>query len=224
MSQLNSYYRKGDIMHNALLLVDIQNDFMPGGALPVPRANEIIEPINRMMGSFDWILASKDWHPCDHVSFARTWNKEVGETIQIGQSKQTLWPVHCVEDTDGSEHPEHLETGHIHHTFYKGCNRHVESSSIFLDKNGAPATPIDTFLSVHQISDLYVVGIATEYCVKSTVLDALKLGYKVQVLEDCCRGIDPKNEKAAYKEMEAAGARVLQSAQARAALTAEVNL
>lgn len=198
-------------MKNALIVVDLQNDFLQEGALEIKRGNEIIHPINQIMEKFDWILASKDWHPDSHICFAQTWNKEVGEEVEVNGVKQKLWPVHCVENTFGSEHPENFNSDQVHHTFFKGNAKNVDSYSIFFDQHKNPATPIATFLTVHQITDLYFVGLSTEYCVKQSVLDALSLGYKSTVLKDCCRSIDSKEEKEACDLMIKKGAQIIHS-------------
>lgn len=198
-------------MTNALIIVDVQNDFLPSGALPVPHGDEIIQPINELMEHFDWVLASKDWHPKDHISFATSWFKKPGDIQILRGSEQVLWPVHCVENTWGSEFPEALDSDQIHHVFFKGHTKNVDSYSLFLDANQNPATAITTFLTVHQIHKLYFVGLATEYCVKYSVLDALKLGYETFVIEDCCRGLKNETSKAAFKQMKEAKAQLLKS-------------
>jgi nicotinamidase/pyrazinamidase len=201
-------------MKNALIIVDLQNDFLPGGSLSVKRGNEIIQPINEIMPFFDWVIATKDWHPKNHVSFASTWQKQVGEEVFINGVTQQLWPAHCVENTWGSEHPEGLNAEAIHHTFYKGTNRNVDSYSIFFDQAKNRASTITTFLTVHQIKDLYFVGLATEYCVKYSVLDALTLDHpQVFVIKDCCRGLDQKTTEETYALFENKGVTLLHSSQ-----------
>lgn len=207
-------------MKNALIIVDVQNDFLPSGALEIKKGNEIIQPINQVMEHFDWILATKDWHPENHVSFAKTWQKEVGEEVFINGIKQKLWPEHCIENAYGSQHPEALHSEQIHHTFFKGTNRNVDSYSIFFDQNKNPASPITTFLTVHQITNLYFAGLSTEYCVKYSVLDALTLGYNyVGVLKDCCRGIDPDAVEETYSLLEERGAELLHSSKLKEGLS-----
>lgn len=207
-------------MKRALIIQDLQNDFLFNGALAVPKGDEIIHPINQIIEHFDWVLAVKDWHPKEHISFAETWNKEVGEVQEINGVKQTLWPVHCVENTHGSKHPDNFDSDHVHRTFYKGVKRNVDSYSVFFDQNKDPATPISTFLMIHQIVELYFVGVATEYCVKSSVVDALSLGYKTFLVTDCCRSIDPVEGEAALALMEKKGAHLIQSAQIKEGLVA----
>lgn len=201
-------------MKNALIIVDLQNDFLPGGSLAVKRGNEIIQPINEIIPYFDWVIATKDWHPTNHVSFASTWQKQVGEKVFINGVHQQLWPAHCVENTWGSEHPEGLNAEAIHHTFYKGTNRSVDSYSIFFDQARAPASTLTTFLTVHQIKDLYFVGLVSEYCVKYSVLDALALEYpQVFVIKDCCRGLDQKTTEETYALLKEKGVSLLHSSQ-----------
>lgn len=207
-------------MNSALIIIDVQNDFLPGGALPVAKGDEIIQPINSTIEHFDWVLASKDWHPHKHVSFASTWGKKPGEEQLIRGKAQKLWPDHCVEKTFGSQFPSQLDTDSIHHTFCKGHNKQVDSYSVFFDQNGNPASALHTFLTVHQITDLYFCGLATNYCVMLSVLDALKLGYQCHVLTDCCRGIGANETERALDKMTQAGALLMDSSQVEARLSA----
>lgn len=200
-------------MNRALLVIDVQNDFLPKGALAVAGGDVIIQPINQLMESFDWVLATKDWHPINHVSFAKTWSKKIGETVSIRGCDQKLWPVHCVENTWGSEFPKSLDSDQIHHIFYKGHARNVESYSAFFDQNHNPATSLQTFLTIHQIQELYLVGLATDYCVKATALDALELGYKIHIVLDCCKGIEEQSTQLALKEVQDKGGVLIQSYQ-----------
>jgi len=154
------------------------------------------------------------------VSFADTWDKEVGEVQDINGVKQTLWPIHCLENSQGSKHPENFDSDRVHHTFYKGVNRNVDSYSVFFDQKKSPATPIATFLMIHQIVELYFVGVATEYCVKYSVLDSLSLGFKTFLITDCCRPIDAKQGEIALSLMEEKGVNFIQSAQIKGGLVA----
>lgn len=200
-------------MTSALIIVDLQNDFLPKGALPVPEGDSIIIPINQIMERFDWVLATKDWHPHNHVSFASTWNKKPLEQQEIRGVKQTLWPDHCIENTPGSEFPQSLEIDSIHHTFFKGHNRNVDSYSAFFDLNKNPASAIHTFLTVHQVQRLFFCGLATDFCVKSSILDAVSLGYETHLILDCCRGISKETTEQALSEMKQAGVSFVESNQ-----------
>jgi len=177
----------------ALLLIDLQNDFMPGGALPVPAGDEIIEPINKWMERFQGglIIASQDWHPKDHVSFAANHSgKMVGDTVVIEGVSQILWPIHCVQYSWGAELVSSLHKGLISSTFYKGTDRSIDSYSAFFDNAKKRKTGLEDHLHMHKVDELFVAGVATDYCVQYSVLDALSLGFKVTVITSCCRGIN----------------------------------
>ncbi|MCH9634017.1 MAG: Nicotinamidase [Chlamydiae bacterium] len=200
-------------MKKALVIIDLQNDFLPGGALGVDYADEIITPINKLIPFFDWVVSSKDWHSKDHISFASTWNEDVGTCKSVGGKEQILWPTHCVQDSRGSEHPGKLDTSSIYRTFYKGVKKHVESYSVFFDSERNAATEIVSFLQMHQIKELFFVGIATDYCVKESVLDALSLGYTTYLLTDCCRAVNEKSGLIALEEMKNKGAHQIVSSE-----------
>ncbi|MCH9627029.1 MAG: Nicotinamidase [Chlamydiales bacterium] len=172
----------------ALLIVDVQNDFLPGGALAVPHGDEVIPFINALLDRFDLIVATKDWHPEEHMSF-------------------THWPVHCVQDTRGAEWPSQLAAHKITQVFYKGSDPGIDSYSAFYDNEQKHETGLASYLKERGVDELYVVGLATDYCVKYTVLDALKLGFKVTVLEEGCRAIGDRVK--ALNEMQHAGAHSL---------------
>jgi len=196
-------------MKQALLIVDLQNDFLPGGALEVSRGDEVIPVINELSVCFDIVLSSLDWHPQGHVSFAETWGKNPGDTHQ----NQALWPTHCVQNTFGSAYPISFEKSHIQEIFYKGHNKNVDSYSIFFDQNKNAASTIHAHLKKEGIDELFIVGLATDYCVLETVLDALNLGYKVSVVQDACRAvnINSEDEEKAYEKMKEKGAFLIKS-------------
>ncbi len=165
----------------ALLIVDLQNDFLPGGALPVPGGDEIIEVINHLQPHFDYVIASKDWHPKEHSSF-------------------DVWPEHCVQKSRGSDFPSTLNKERIDSIFFKGVERNLAGYSAFEE------TGLDLYLKQKEIDELTVVGLATDYCVLQTVLDACRLGYRVEVHTSGCRALgDPQ---AAFHLMERAGAHI----------------
>jgi nicotinamidase/pyrazinamidase len=193
-----------------LLLVDLQNDFLPGGSLPVPSGDHVIPFLNELQNDFDLILATKDWHPRDHISFAKTHGKQVGEEILVKDTPQRLWPVHCVQGTKGAEFPPKLRTEKIAHVFHKGSHPDIDSYSTFFDNAHLRSTGLGEYLKEKGIHEIWVAGLATDYCVKYSVLDARKLGLEVHVILPGCRGIDVnegETEKS-VKEMEEAGAKI----------------
>jgi nicotinamidase/pyrazinamidase len=191
------------------VLIDIQNDFTPGGALPVPKGNEVVSFVNQMMPRFDRIVATKDWHPKNHVSFASNHpRKKIGEVINVQDGTQILWPDHCVQGSHGAEFAKGLHTDQIEEIFRKGTNPKVDSYSAFFDQSRHHSTGLQEFLQKSKLTDLYFAGLATDYCVLYSVLDALQLGFRVTVLVDGCRAINmhPGDEASAIKKMADAGA------------------
>lgn len=199
---------------NALILVDIQHDFLPGGALAVKGGDEIIPLLNKLTQlPFDLIIASKDWHPIDHGSFAITHGKLPGEHCLLEGLDQILWPVHCVQGTFGSEFSQELKKDKIDQVFYKGTDRKIDSYSTFFDNGHRKSTGLGEFLKEKKIKNLYIAGLTTDYCVKYSVLDALKLGFSITVIVDACRGVNltEGDEKKALDEMRRAGAKICTS-------------
>lgn len=195
---------------NALLIIDVQNDFLLGGALPVPKGNEVIPVINAIQRDFSRVLATKDWHPLHHVSFASTHGKKAGESVVVKGVEQHLWPDHCIEGSLGAQFPSGLETGKIERVFFKGSDLYTDSYSAFYDNARIRSTGLGPFLKEQGIDKITVVGLATDYCVKYSVLDACLLGFDVTVLLEGCRGIDfvPGDTNRAIEEMKEAGAHV----------------
>lgn len=175
----------------ALILVDLQNDFCPGGALPVPDGHTVVPIVNRLMARFDLVIATQDWHPRDHGSFAVNHpDKQIGDVVELDGIEQILWPVHCVQDTPGAElHPQ-LDRSRIDDFVKKGTERTVDSYSGFFDNGRRHATGLAERLRARGVSDVYLCGLATEYCVKFTALDAADLGFTTWLVRDACRGID----------------------------------
>ena len=200
-------------MNKALLIVDLQNDFLPKGALAVANSDQIIPVINALMPLFKEVYATKDCHSKDHISFASSWNKEVGESILVNGSKQTLWPDHCIKGQWGCQLSDSLNQEIVVKEFYKGTDPAVDSYSVFLDQNRKPASNIVKHLELKQIKELYIVGLATDYCIKETVLDAIDLGYRVSVIVDGCKGVNikPGDEGRALLEMKEKGACLIKS-------------
>jgi len=196
----------------ALVVVDIQNDFLPGGALAASDGDKVIPVINELMKlPFDIIVATKDWHPKVHCSFSTTHNKKVGERVFVEGIEQILWPEHCVQGTPGAEFSKDLDTEKIEHVVYKGTELNVDSYSTFFNNKHLHDTGLDAILKKKGVDEVYIAGLVTDYCVKNSAKDALKLGYKVFVVRDACRAanLDPHDEKKAIEEMKSAGTRVI---------------
>lgn len=190
----------------ALIIVDVQNDFCPGGALAVPGGDEIIPGINAVQGKFDLVVTTQDWHPPDHGSFSSNHeNAQPYELGELGGKPQVLWPDHCVRDTPGARLHEDLLPGDAN--FHKGTDSGVDSYSGFYDNDGR-STGLTQFLKENEVDEVYICGLATDYCVKFTVLDALKDGFKTFIIEALSRGVNikPGDTQAAIEEMIKAGA------------------
>lgn len=193
-----------------LIITDVQHDFMPGSILPAPHANEIIPIINQLILKFEHVIATLDSHPPNHVSFAQTHNKKPGDVIEVGGQEQILWPVHCVQDSRGAHFARGLHQERIEAVFRKGSDVNVDSYSSFFDNGRRRSTGLEKYLRINKLHDLYFVGIATDYCVLYSVLDALALGFQATVIRDACRGIKlcSGDEKNAIEVMRANGARI----------------
>lgn len=198
----------------ALLLVDLQNDFLPGGALGVPEGDQVIPVANRVQEYFDIVIATADWHPPGHGSFASSHpGCKAGDVIELSGMPQVLWPDHCVQHTEGAEFSPHLNTGKIAKVIYKGMDPEIDSYSGFFDNGRQKATGLETYLRDQKVDTVYVMGLATDYCVKYTALDAVSLGYRTWLIEDGCRGVGVAegDVERALAEMKAAGVRVVKS-------------
>jgi len=198
----------------ALVLVDIQNDFCPGGALPVPDGNAVVPVANRLIGQFALVVATQDWHPDNHGSFAANHlGMKVGDVIDLNGLRQILWPVHCVQNTRGAAFVQGLNVARIEHVFPKGTDPLIDSYSGFFDNEHRRATGLGDFLKEQGVQDVYIMGLATDYCVKFTALDARTLGFNTLVIEDGCRGIELMNGDiaAAIDQMRSAGVSVINS-------------
>lgn len=198
----------------ALILVDIQNDFCPGGALAVPQGDEVVNVANRAQGSFDIIVATQDWHPADHASFAANHaGKQPGDVIDLDGLQQILWPVHCVQGTPGAEFHPKLKMNRVDEIFRKGEDSRIDSYSGFFDNGHRKATGLNAWLQDKSVHEVYVCGLATDYCVKFTALDAIGLGFRVALIEDACRGVNLKSGDAerAIEDMRGAGVRIIRS-------------
>ena len=198
---------------DALLIVDFQNDFTPGGALPVSEGDRIAGPINSLLDSFDLVVATRDWHCADHGSFEGV---EVDPEKWRGADPPSIWPLHCVENTPGAELHPALERAKVDVIIDKGQDPNSQGYSAFQD------TQLVDLLRERGVEQLYVAGLATDYCVKNSVLDAVRQGFDVTVVEDAVRGVDltPGDSERALDEMEAAGAKVASSEEVRRAKAA----
>lgn len=201
---------------DALVITDVQNDFCPGGALAVPGGDEIVPIANRLMPRFDLVVATQDWHPAEHASFAANHpGRQVGEIIEVEGLSQILWPVHCVQKTPGAELHPGLDRGGVHHYVFKGTGPAIDSYSAFFDNSRRRSTGLGGYLRQQGVSEVYVCGLATDYCVKFTALDAAELGFRTWLVRDASRGIDLKagDIARAIGEMQSHGIRVVDSAE-----------
>ena len=175
----------------ALVLVDIQNDFLPGGALAVDGGDEVIAVANELMPRFDVVVASKDWHPADHLSFVSQHpGKGIGDVVQIEGLDQVLWPDHCVQGTFGSEIAGTIDVSQIDRIFDKGIDRAIDSYSAFFDNAHRRATGMGEYLKQRGVTEVAVIGLATDYCVKLTAIDAIDLGFDTTLITKGCRGVE----------------------------------
>lgn len=201
--------------HSALIIVDLQNDFLPGGSLPVSEGDKIIPLIDQLLTlPFDLKVATKDWHPRNHGSFASQHkNKDPGDIVILDGIEQILWPDHCIQNSSGSEFAPGWNSKLIEQVFFKGTEVNIDSYSTFFDNEHRKSTGLSNFLLKHGIKDVYIAGLATDYCVKYSVLDAIELGFNTYVIENACRGVDlnPNDSKNALKEMQKAGAHLINS-------------
>jgi nicotinamidase/pyrazinamidase len=193
---------------DVLIVIDVQNDFCPGGALTVPRGDEVIEPIHRTAERFEHIVLTQDWHPSRHASFAPSHTgKKPYETIEMAYGEQTLWPAHCVQGTRGAEfHPE-LNLTRAELILRKGFREEIDSYSAFFENDHKTATGLAGYLRERELKRVFLAGLAYDYCVGYSALDARRLGFDAIVLRDACRAIDLDGSAAAM-EMEFAPAGV----------------
>jgi nicotinamidase/pyrazinamidase len=200
----------------ALVLVDIQNDFCPGGALAVAEGDRVVGVADRLAGRFDLVVATQDWHPPDHKSFAANHpGRSPGEVVELHGLKQVLWPVHCVQGSTGAELRPDLDLGAIDRVFRKGSDPEVDSYSGFYDNGHRHSTGLAEYLRERGVERVVMMGLATDYCVKFTALDAVREGFAVTVVEDGCRAVElsPGDSAAAIEAMRAAGVEVATSDQ-----------
>lgn len=199
---------------SCLIVVDVQNDFCPGGALAVPKGDEVVPVINRLAARFDNVVLTQDWHPRGHTSFASSHpGRKPFETIELAYGTQVLWPDHCVQGTPGAAFHKALDVTRAHLVIRKGFHSDVDSYSGFLEADRTTTTGLAGYLKERALRELFVCGLATDFCVAWTALDARKDGFAAFVVEDACRGIDTQDSLAkAWAKMKEAGVRRIQSA------------
>ncbi|ENV65568.1 nicotinamidase-like amidase [Acinetobacter junii] len=179
------------VKQSVLIVVDVQNGFTPGGNLAVANADEIIPKINQLAQKFEHIVLTQDWHPDQHISFADNHpNKNPFETIELDYGRQVLWPKHCVQGTHDAEFHPHLNIPTAQLIIRKGCHQNIDSYSAFMEADRKTPTGLNGYLREHQINTVFIVGIATDFCVAWTAIDAAELGFDTYVIEDACKAID----------------------------------
>ncbi|MBK7408146.1 MAG: bifunctional nicotinamidase/pyrazinamidase [Saprospirales bacterium] len=200
----------------ALLLIDLQNDYLPGGMVEVPEGDQVIPVANRLMEVFDLVIAVRDWHPANHQCFAANhlWRRP-GQLIKLGEVDQLLWPMHCVQHSFGAELAIALRNEKIHRHFFKGTDPEVDSYSCFFDNARKNDTGLATFLHEKGVEELYLLGLPLEFGVRYTAIDALALGFRTWVIEDGCKAqnAEPGDGERIWKELREQGANLLQSAE-----------
>jgi nicotinamidase/pyrazinamidase len=197
-----------------LVIIDVQNDFMPGGSLEVPGGDQILPVINRVQDKFDLVVATQDWHPENHSSFASTHDgRQPFETIEWKGLQQILWPDHCIINSEGADFHSDLDTARIEAIFRKGMDPDIDSYSGFYDNGHKKNTGLAGYLRERKAEDLYFCGLAADVCVSYTLMDALKEGFRSTLIEDTTRPIDEEKFKKTKKELEQKGCRFIKSNQ-----------
>ncbi|UGA43092.1 bifunctional nicotinamidase/pyrazinamidase [Bradyrhizobium quebecense] len=198
---------------SALLVIDVQNCFLPGGSLAVKDGEQVVPVINKIAKSFANVVMTQDWHTPGHVSFASVHaGKKPFETIDLAYGKQVLWPDHCVQGTDGASLSKDLAIPQAELIIRKGFHKDVDSYSAFTEADGKTTTGLAAYLKARNVERVFVAGLATDFCVAWTALDARKAGFETYVVEDACRGIDTQGSLAkAWTDMDKAGVKRIQS-------------
>jgi nicotinamidase/pyrazinamidase len=197
---------------NCLIIVDVQNDFLPGGALAVKDGDLVIPVINNLQNKFDLVVATQDWHPADHKSFASSHRgKNTFEVIELDGLSQVLWPDHCVQETKGAEFSSELTTKRIEAIFRKGMNKNIDSYSGFFDNGKKKSTGMGDYLKGRAVTSVFVCGLAADYCVYFTAKDALELGFQSTIISDATKAIDEENFKMAMEDYKFNGGKLVNS-------------
>ncbi len=202
-------------MKEALIIIDVQNDFCPNGALPVPDGDKVVPVINKIIGKFYKVVATQDWHPQNHISFASTHKKNIADVIQIGNLTQILWPDHCVQGSFGAQLHKDLNEKEIDLILRKGTNSNIDSYSAFLENDKQTETGLHYWLNGLGIKKVYICGLALDYCVYYSACDSVKYGFETYVILDATRGVDvPKgNIDKAVQHMKSLGIKLIDSNQ-----------
>jgi nicotinamidase/pyrazinamidase len=196
----------------ALLLIDIQNDFLPGGALAVPEGDLILPIANKLQQQFDLVIATQDWHPEKHKSFASSHKeKKPFDLIELHGLEQVLWPDHCIQGTEGAEFSKELNTNKVEAVFRKGTNPEIDSYSGFYDNGHLKSTALADYLRGKQVDEVYLTGLAGDYCVYFSAKDALQEGFRTYLVEDATRPIDKAGFEKAKQDVLQRGGRVIHS-------------
>jgi nicotinamidase/pyrazinamidase len=196
---------------DVLLVTDIQNDFCPGGALAVPRGDEIVPIVNRLARCFAHVILVQDWHPKGHISFASSHSgKRPFESIELDYGPQTLWPDHCVQGTAGAAFHAGLEVPHAELLIRKGFHKNIDSYSAFYENDRTTPTGLGGYLRERGLRRVFLVGLATDYCIRFSAVDARREGFEAVVIETACRAIDLEGSlRDALAEMKAAGVKLV---------------
>jgi len=196
----------------ALVVVDVQNDFLPGGALPVPRGDEVVPVINALLRRADLVVATQEWHPADHGSFAASWpDSRPGQVVDLDGLPQVLQPVHCVQGTPGASFATGLEFRRVQKVVRKGQDPRVDSDSGLFDQGRRHDTGLGDWLRTQGPDEVLLAGLATDGCVAATARDVAALGFRVVVVEDACRARAPEDGDRAIEALRAAGVAVIRS-------------
>jgi len=199
---------------DGLLVIDVQNCFIPGGSLPVPDGDKVVPLVNELAGKFSCVVMTQDWHTPGHISFASTHGKEPFSVIDLPYGKQVMWPDHCVQGTDDAKLHADLDLTKANLILRKGFNPKVDGYSAFYDNDQKTTTGLTGYFKARGIKRVFVCGLATDFCVMWSSVDARKDGFEVVVIEDASRGIDVRGSMAAaWKDMEKAGVKRVQSAE-----------
>ncbi|SDZ74855.1 bifunctional nicotinamidase/pyrazinamidase [Bizionia paragorgiae] len=195
-----------------LLVIDVQNDFMPGGSLSVPDGDKVVPVINTIQDKFDLVIATQDWHPKDHVSFASNHiGKAVFEQIPLHGKSQTLWPDHCVQGSEGADFHPDLKTNVFEAVFKKGTDKEIDSYSAFYDNGHLKSTGLAGYLKEKGVTELYLCGLAADICVYFSAYDAFKEGFRSYFIEDASKALDDNVFETLKKEMKAMGIAIVNS-------------
>ena len=196
----------------ALLLIDIQNEFLPGGALAVPEGDAILPLVNQLQEQFGLVVATQDWHPQNHKSFAsQHTGRQVFDVVELQGLDQMLWPDHCVQGTAGADFSAELRMHKVEAIFRKGMNPEIDSYSGFYDNGHLKSTGLADYLRGKGVTDIYLAGLAADYCVYFSAKDALQEGFKAHIIEDATRAISPEGFEKAKADIEAGGGEIVQS-------------